>query len=129
MPGRAEAGPGVSLQQAVALAGFPPSVSASSKVTSKRPSFLNAGELVMRGTQVCRKVSMLVRPESLPCWLTQGASWPSLHRLGVMKLKLGVVVTDFRSLARPVTPCGAPAGNDPLVEPRGTTWVSHRVPS
>ena len=101
MPGWDEAGPGTSLQQAVALAGFPPSVSASSKVTSRSPSFLNAGELVIMGTQVWRKASTLVRPESLPCWLTQGASWPSLQRLGVMKLKSGVVDMDLRSVARP----------------------------
>src|SRR5664280_533823 len=127
IPGLAAAGPGISLQQALALAGLPPSTSASSKVISSRPSFLNAGEPVILGTQVRRKVSTLVTPEGLPGWFTHGASWPSLHRLGVMKLKLGVVETDFRSVARPVTPNGAPAGNDPLVEPRGTTPVSHRV--
>ena len=87
---------------------------------------MNAGELVIMGTQVWRKASMLVRPEALPGWLMQGASWPSLHRLGVMKLKLGVVDTDLRSVASPVVPAGTPAGRAPVVEPSGTTWVAQR---
>src|SRR5450755_2905936 len=124
MPGWAAAGPATSSQHAVALAGLPPSVSDSSKVTSSRPSFLNAGELVIFGTQVWRNVSMLASAEGLPCWLTHGASWPSLHRLGVMKLKLGVVDTDPRSVARPVTPDGVPAGSAPVADPSGTTWLS-----
>ena len=68
---------------------------------------------------------MLVRAEAEPCWLMQGASCPSLHRLGVMKLRLGVVDTDFRSVARPVVPAGTSAGSSPDVVPSGTTSASH----
>ena len=88
-----------------------------------------AGDPVMRGTQVDRKASMLAPAVVAPAWLTQGASWPSAHRLGVMKLRLGVVDTCFRSVARPVVPDGAEAGRAPEVEPSGTTRASHRVVS
>jgi hypothetical protein len=54
----------------------------SSKVMIRRPFCLNAGEPVMRGTQVRRKVLTCASPPGWP--LAQGASWPSLHRLGVM---------------------------------------------
>ena len=47
-----------------------------------------------------------------------------MHRLGVMKLKLGVVAIDLRSVASPVVPAGAPAGRLPEVVPSGTTWES-----
>ena len=72
---------------------------------------------------------MLVRADGEPAWLTQGASWPSLHRLGVMKLRFGVVAIDFRSVASPVVPAGTPAGRAPVVVPSGTTSALQRAAS
>jgi hypothetical protein len=42
-----------------------------------------------------------------------------------MKLRLGVVDTDLRSVAKPVVPAGADAGRPPAAEPSGTTLASH----
>ena len=128
MPGRAEAGPGCSLQHAVASAPGP-MMSASSKVTMSSPSFLNAGEPVMRGTHADRKASMLAPAVAAPPSLTHGASCPSLHRFGVMKLRLGVVATDARSVASPVVPFGAVGGNAPVADPSGTTLALHSAVS
>ena len=44
-----------------------------------------------------------------------------------MKLKLGVVATDWRSVASPVTPAGVPAGMVPPVSPSGTTFWLHSL--
>ena len=46
-----------------------------------------------------------------------------------MKLKLGVVATDCRSVTSPVAPAGVPAGMAPLVSPMGTTLWLHSVVS
>ena len=83
----------------------------------------------MRGIQARRNSSA---PTSPPTWVptllvpAQVPSWPSLHRLGVMKAKRGVV----RSLRRSVARC--PVGNGlPSVPrvPRGTTLASHSAVS
>ena len=59
MPGRGLLGPGPSPQQAVAsVCGL----SDSSKVMTSAPSFWNAGDAVMRGTQVRRNWSALTSP-------------------------------------------------------------------
>ena len=83
----------------------------------------------MIGTQVCSHLSMSPTAVPPPCpapvVLTQVASWPSSHRLGVMKLKFGVVATDARSVVSPVTPAGVPVGMLPLVSPSGTTFWLH----
>ncbi len=46
-----------------------------------------------------------------------------------MKLRLGVVATEARSVASPVVPGGAEAGSDPVVDPSGTTRESHSAVS
>lgn len=69
--------PGISPQQLLAS-----EVAASSKVTISKPSRLNAGEAVIRGTQFCRNSSAEASPPGRP--FLQGESWPSLHRSGVM---------------------------------------------
>src|ERR1700722_5324060 len=83
----------------------------------------------MIGTQVRNHLSMSPADEPppwpAPAVLVHGESWPSSHRLGVMKLKLGVVATDLRSVTRPVTPDLVPAGMAPVVVPRGTTSFWH----
>lgn len=56
--------------------------SASSKVVTRNPSFLNAGEDRICGTCSLSHLSALGRPPCDPSW--QGSSWPSLHRFGVM---------------------------------------------
>ena len=94
MPGFGDAGPGCSLQQAlVSRVGS----SASSKVISRRPSLLKAGDEVIFGTHCERNASMFAPTEAPPRWLIHGKSCPSLQRLGVMKEKFGVVDMDLRS--------------------------------
>src|SRR3954454_10286310 len=83
-------GPEGSVQQSSAP------LSDSSKVTTSSPSFLNAGDPVIRGTQVWRNWSELTSPPGSFIPL-QGSSWPSWQRSGVMKLKLGVVPSEARS--------------------------------
>ena len=66
-----------------------------------------------------------VRPPAWPPALfspAQVPSWPSSHRLGVMKPKRGVVLSLRRSWARWPVGDGVPLG--PRV-PRGTTLASH----
>ena len=56
---------------------------------------------------------MLDWADGLAGWLMQGASWPSSQRFGVMNEKLGVVPTDARSVASPVTPRRGPFRHRP----------------
>src|ERR1700756_1506704 len=63
-----------------------------------RPSCWNAGDAVIIGTHFCKNASALVRPPGWP--FTHGASWPSSHRFGVIRLKLAVVEIDCRSVVR-----------------------------
>ena len=58
------------------------SVSASSKVTTSRPSCWYAGEARIFGIQVLSHSSAVTRPPGRPS--THGLSWPSLQRFGVM---------------------------------------------
>ena len=71
-------------------------MSASSNVmTTSMSPCLYAGEWRMRGIQARRKPSAAVRPPAWPPALfgpAQVPSWPSLHRLGVMNPKRGVVL-------------------------------------
>ena len=78
-PGCGAVGPGISPQHELES---PPV--ASSKMTMSSPSSLKACDAVIRGTQVFRNASAAGRPPGWP--LAQVASWPSLHRLGVMKV-------------------------------------------
>src|SRR3954469_20372426 len=97
-PGIGEFGPGCSPQHAPASL-----AAASSVVTRRSPSFLNAGDASIFGTHTDRKWSIEVRPpafEPLASLPVHGASWPSLQRLGVMKEKFGVLATVFRSVLR-----------------------------
>ena len=71
----------------------------SSNVTMRRPPSAYAGDPVIRGTQVCRKVFAAPRPPGPPS--AQVASWPSWQRSGVMNEYDGVV----EALAR--SPCSA----------------------
>src|SRR6188472_380165 len=90
-----------SLQQALASAvELPGSPSASSNVIRRRPSRLNAADPVILGTQVCRNESAATSPPGPPSAQLPGVpspSCPSLHRSGVMKLKLGVLFVFVRS--------------------------------
>src|SRR3954470_14590118 len=96
MPGSGELGPAFSPQHDA-----DDWLSDSSEVMTSSPSCSNAGEDVIRGTQVRRKVSTDFSP---PGRLSaHGSSCPSLHRSGVTKLKFGVVATRFRSSPR----CGS----------------------
>ena len=81
------------------------------------------------GTHVDRKASTLAPEVGAADRFTHGASWPSEHRSGTMKLRLGVVDTCFRSVARPVVPDGADDGRAPDVVPSGTTRASHSAVS
>src|ERR1700678_3431998 len=121
MPGSGESGPGCSSQQAEASDCGP---SDSSKVIIKRPFLRKAGEEVIFGTHVSRNVSMSASAEAPLGWFLHGKSCPSLHRLGVMKEKSGVLAADFRSLTRPVSPCSASAGISPSGPPSATTCLS-----
>jgi hypothetical protein len=69
IPGRGLLGPGPSPQHADESLWSP---SDSSKLMTRRPSRLNAGEAVILGTQVDRNVSMSARAEMPDGWLTQG---------------------------------------------------------
>src|SRR6478672_8702687 len=95
MPGSAALGPGPSPQQALASDCGP---SDSSKVITRTPSCLNAGEDVMAGTHCLSHSSALARPPGCPS--TQGESCPSWQRLGVIIDKFGVVATEARSVFR-----------------------------
>src|SRR3954454_20966784 len=90
MPGIGSLGPGCSPQQALeSLVG-----SASSVVMISSPSCWYAGDFTMRGTHTERKWSIDVSPPALlpvASGPLQGASCPSLQRLGVMNEKLRVV--------------------------------------
>src|SRR4051812_31395694 len=74
------------------------SPSDSSKVTISRPSAPKAGEATMRGTQRARKALAAAMPPVPPS--AQDASWPSLHRSGVMNDSAGVVAAEARSPGR-----------------------------
>ena len=79
----------------------------------------------MSGIQALQELVGPVRPPTLPPVLlgpAQVASCPSLHRLGVMKPKRGVVVSLRRSWAR--WPLGDGVPFEPSV-PSGTTLASH----
>src|SRR6476661_10020999 len=93
MPGSGAFGPGPSPQQASAPLGS--LVSASSKVTTRRPSCWYAGDARIFGIQVFSHSSALASPPGRPS--TQGLSWPSSHRLGVMYDRFGVVAAEARS--------------------------------
>jgi len=73
-------------------------LSDSSKVIMSRPSFRNAGESRMRGTHSRSQASALTRPPGSPS--TQGASWPSWQRFGVMIARFGVLSTAARAAGR-----------------------------
>ena len=96
-----------------------PDTSASSKVTTSIPSCLNAGDARIRGTHCDKKASDDTRPPGSPS--TQGASWPSWQRFGVMKEKFGVVAADARSPVSRSSPttCVAHDG-DPVIEAKYT---------
>ena len=125
-PGSGAAGPGCSLQQAVASA-FGPLTSASSKVTISRPSLRNAGEWVIFGTQVDRKASMLA---------------PAVGGSGLADARdVVAVAAEVRGDEAEVgrggdrladrwrarwCPSGPRPAACPLVDPSGTTRESHR---
>src|ERR1039458_4275524 len=95
MPGSALFGwnadtPEVSPQHAV-------SVVPSSNVTMIIPFFLYAGEFMISGIQMCRKPLISVRPPGSPS--AQGASCPSMHRLGETHEKFGLVDAEDRSFS------------------------------
>src|SRR6476469_2290237 len=96
MPGIGVFSPAGSPQQAVESL-----VLDSSSVMISSPSCWNAGEPVMTGTHFARNASAAIRSPSLvPLAFGPAhgvASWPSLHRFGVIQLKLRVVDTDERS--------------------------------
>src|SRR5438128_9424231 len=116
MPGKGDAGPGVSPQHA-SVSELP----ASSQMISSSPFFLNASEPVIFGTQVSRKASMSSSAAAPLVWLVQGKSWPSLQRFGVMKANFAVFVADDRSVARPVSWRGAAAAIAAVGDPVATT--------
>src|SRR5882757_4207658 len=80
-PGSRVLGPGASPQQAEESEVTPLD---SSKVMISRPSFWKAAEARICGTHCSRKLLIDCRPPGSP--LAQGESWPSWHRLGVMKV-------------------------------------------
>src|SRR3954452_6539176 len=96
MPGSGELGPACSPQH-----DSDDWLSDSSEVMTSRPSFLNAGDDVMRGTQRRRNASTDFSPPGRPS--AHGSSCPSLQRSGVMKLNAGVVEARARSSPR----CGS----------------------
>src|SRR3954464_12019646 len=96
MPGSGEFGPACSPQH-----DSDDWLSAPSDVMTSKPSFLNAGDEVMRGTQTRRNASTDFSPPGLPS--AHGSSCPSLQRSGVMKLSAGVVDARARSSPR----CGS----------------------
>jgi hypothetical protein len=91
-PGLGEFGPGTSPQQDEASP-----LSASSKVTISRLPCDHAGEPVILGTSVSRKLSAAGRPPGPPSAHEEScASW---HRSGVMNAKVGVVAAEARSVS------------------------------
>src|SRR3954468_7807955 len=92
-PGIGVLGPVGWLQQACEEAGC--GASPSSQVMTIIPPSAYAGEPCRRGTHVLRKSSTLFRPPGRPS--AHPVSWPSEHRSGVMKAKLGVVAALSRS--------------------------------
>src|ERR1700730_13927460 len=99
MPGKGELGPAVSPQHASVS-----ELDASSKVISRRPFFRYAGELVIFGTHVSRKLSISASADAPLGWFVQGKSWPSLQRLGVMNVNWCVFDSWVRAFARPGQP-------------------------